>query len=179
MVAGRTRLEAVLRDAGRALTVARALDGEEVLEGLALAAGRDAPVRVERRAIWGIPTAKVTAPALVRAADARGTALTAWPRAGIEAARLHERALEVMLEISTRELELRRIGEEIRATSRRINALERVVLPRLGQEIARVDAALEERAREDVVRLRRLVASRGGALGARARGLSPRRSGAR
>jgi V/A-type H+-transporting ATPase subunit D len=64
-------------------------------------------------------------------------------------------ALATLLGIASRELHMARLGEEIRATSRRIDALEQLVLPELSGEARRVAGALEERDREDAVRLRR------------------------
>ncbi len=51
------------------------------------------------------------------------------------------------------------------ATSRRINALEQLLLPALSREAARVEAALEERDREDAVRRKRFRARRAGEVG--------------
>jgi V/A-type H+-transporting ATPase subunit D len=158
VLAGRARLDEALREAVRALELARALDDEEVLESLAPAAGRELPIQVAVRRVWGVPTPTVSAPPLVRAADARGTSPTSWGPSGAEAARRHEEALEVLLHIASRELHLARLGEEIQETSRRINALEQLVLPALEAEEARVDAALAEREREDAVRLKRFRA---------------------
>jgi V/A-type H+-transporting ATPase subunit D len=160
VLAGRARLDEVLRGAVKALGLARALDGEEALASVALAAGREVPLQVRVRRVWGVPTPSVAAPALVRAADERGSSPTSWGLAGVEAARRHEEALEVLLRIASRELHLARLGEEIQATSRRINALEQLVLPALTRESGRIEAALEERDREDVVRLKRFRARR-------------------
>jgi V/A-type H+-transporting ATPase subunit D len=160
VLAGRARLDEVLREAVKALGLARALDGDEMLASVALPAGREVPLQVTLRRVWGVPTPSVSAPPLVRAADERGSSPTSWGLAGTEAARRHEEALEVLLRIASRELHLARLGEEIQATSRRINALEQLVLPALAAEAARVEAALEERDREDVVRLKRFRARR-------------------
>jgi V/A-type H+-transporting ATPase subunit D len=157
---GRTRLDEALREAVKALALARALEGEEVLDSLALAAGREVPLHVTLRRVWGVPTASVSSPPLVRAADGRGTSPASWGPSGAEAARRHEAALDVLLRIASRELLLARLGEEIQETSRRINGLERLVLPLLAREAARVEAALDERDREDAVRLKRLRAKR-------------------
>lgn len=158
---GRARLDEALRDAVKALALSSALDGEARLESLAGVADRDVPVRVSLRRVWGVPTPSVAAPPLARAADARGSSPTSWGPAAVEAARRHEEALEVLLRIASRELHLARLGEEIQETSRRINALEQLVLPSLAAEGARIDAALDERDREDAVRLKRLRRRRG------------------
>ena len=152
---GRARLDDVLREGVKALGLARALEGEEALESLALAAGREVAVQVTARRVWGVATPAVSAPALVRPPDARGSSASSWGPSGAEAARRHEEALEVLLDIASREFHLRRLGSEIQETSRRINALEQLLIPRLDGEAARIEQALEERAREDAVRLRR------------------------
>ena len=155
---GRARLDEVLREAVKALGLARALEGEDALASLAMAAGREIPLEVTARRVWGVPTPSVAAPALVRAADARGTSAASWGPAGAAAARRHEEALEALLRIASRELHLARLGEEIQETSRRINALEQLLLPQLGGEVSRIEAALDERDREDAVRLKRFRA---------------------
>ncbi len=152
---GRARLDEALRAAVKALELARALDGDEVLASLAVPAARAVPVAVTARRVWGVPTPAVRSPPLARAADRRGTSPTSWGLAGAAAARRHEEALEVLLTIASRELHLSRLGDEIQETSRRINALEQLVLPALGAEASRIGAALEERDREDAVRLAR------------------------
>jgi len=160
VLAGRSRLDEVLREAVKALGIARAVIGEETLVSLADGAGRESPLEVKLRKVWGVPTPTVSAPALVRAADARGASAASYGVAGAEAARRHEEALEVLLRIASRELHLARLGEEIQATSRRINALEQLLLPALSAEAARVEAALGERDREDAVRRKRFRARR-------------------
>ncbi len=153
---GRAKLDDALRDAVKALGLSKALDGQPTLESLADVAGRDIPVHVDVRRVWGVPTPSVTAPPLARAADARGTSPTSWGPAAVAAAHRHEEALEILLRIASRELHLARLGEEIQETSRRINALEQILLPSLGTEAGRIEAALDERDREDAVRLKRL-----------------------
>lgn len=158
---GRTRLDQVLREAVKGLGLAQALDGREALESLALSAGREVSLQVTLRKVWGMATPTVSAPPLVRAADGRGSSPTSWGLSGAEAARRHEEALEVLLGIATREIHLTRLGEEIQETSRRVNALEQLLLPALAREAARIEEALDERDREDAVRLKRLRGKRG------------------
>ncbi len=155
VIAGRARLDERLREATRMLTLVRALEGDESLASLALAAAREIPVEIEHRKVWGVPTPEISAPKLVRSGDARGASPLGWGLGAEEVARRHEEALETLLEISSREVRLKRLGEEIRNTSKRINALEQSVIPRLESEMTRIELGLEERSREDHVRLRR------------------------
>ena len=152
---GRERLDAALLEAARALAVASAREGAAALGSLGAAGEREIPVEVTHRRVWGVPVPRIESPRLVRPATARGASPAGTALSAQEAARRHEEALEVLLSIASRELYLRRLGEEIQDTSRRINALEQLLVPRLGREAARVEAALEERAREDAVRLKR------------------------
>ena len=152
---GRATLDETLREAVRALELARALDGAPRVASLEWNAGRVVPVEVTPRRVWGVPTPEVSGPALVRASWERGASPASFSPSAAEAARRHEEALETLLRIATRELHLARLGEEIRTTSRRINALEQLLLPQLDAESRRVAAALDERDREDAVRLKR------------------------
>ena len=74
--------------------------------------------------------------------------------------------LDKLLELAVLELSVRRLADEIARTTRRMNALEHVVVPRLEAERARIALVLEEREMEDRVRLRRMR-SRGRAGGRR------------
>lgn len=155
VVEGRERLDAALLSAGRALVVARAREGRAGIESLAAAGAREVPVQVTHRRVWGLPVPRIEAPRLSRGPAARGGSPAGVASSALDAARRHEEALEVLLAIASRELHLRRLGEEIRDTSRRINALEQLLVPRLSGEAARVEAVLDERSREDAVRLKR------------------------
>jgi V/A-type H+-transporting ATPase subunit D len=152
----RERLDRALNGAVKSLALARALEGELALGSLAVTAHREISVGVAVRRVWGVATASVAAPALVRAGDERGSSAASWSPPGVDAARRHEEALELLLGIATRELHLARLGEEVGETSRRIEGIEQLVLPALSREAARIAAALDEREREDAVRLKRL-----------------------
>lgn len=160
VVAGREQLETRLREATRALTLARALHGDEALMSLGLAAAREFPLAIEPRKVWGIPTPEVKGPPLVRAADARGASPVSWGLAAAEAARRHEEVAETLVAICSQEIRLTRLGEEIRKSSRRINALEQILIDGFDQQIARIEMVLEEREREAVGRLKRFKARR-------------------
>jgi V/A-type H+-transporting ATPase subunit D len=166
---GRAKLDDALLEAAKALTVARALEGDGALESLAAAGRRDVPVSVDARRIWGVPVYRIEAPRLRREADARGASPTTFGPAALDAARRHEEALDILLGIASRELHLSRLGEEIQDTSRRINALEQVLVPRLEAEASRIALGLEERAREETVRVKRFRQHRPAGPGRQAR----------
>lgn len=152
---GRTLVDRRLREAAHALELARALEGEGALAALALDSGREVPVEVSLRKVWGVPTPELEAPSLVRAPESRGGTPRERGLASSEAALRHELALDALLAVASREILLRRLGDEIRETSRRVNALEQEVLPALAREARRIARALEEREREETSRRRR------------------------
>ena len=71
-----------------------------------------------------------------------------------------EAELSLLLEVATVELRLRRLADEIGTTTRRINALESVVLPELERERDQIRAVLDERERQDRFRLKRFATRR-------------------
>jgi V/A-type H+/Na+-transporting ATPase subunit D len=74
----------------------------------------------------------------------------------VESADHFEEVVAAVLEVASTEITLRKIGEEIKKTTRRVNALEQVVIPRIRGEIRYIRDVLEQRAREDVFRLKRI-----------------------
>jgi V/A-type H+/Na+-transporting ATPase subunit D len=57
-------------------------------------------------------------------------------------------------------LRLRRLVDEIGSTTRRLNALEWVVIPKLETERAFIQTVLDERERQDLFRLKRFSSRR-------------------
>jgi V/A-type H+-transporting ATPase subunit D len=53
------------------------------------------------------------------------------------------------------ELRLKKLGTEIKKVTRRINALNEVIIPALTREVRQIRQALEEREREDLFRMKR------------------------
>jgi V/A-type H+/Na+-transporting ATPase subunit D len=70
-----------------------------------------------------------------------------------------ETQLDLLLDAAAAVLSLRRLAGEIARTTRRISALEHVVVPGLELERDMITMVLEEREREDRVRLRRARAA--------------------
>jgi V/A-type H+-transporting ATPase subunit D len=67
-----------------------------------------------------------------------------------------EGLLDLIIELADSEMRLRRLAEEIGRTSRRVNALENVLIPRLTSQCDYIQMVLEEREREDLFRLKRV-----------------------
>ena len=66
--------------------------------------------------------------------------------------------VEAIIKVAATETPLRRIGEEIKKTNRRVNALEQLVIPGINYEIRHIQSVLEQRALEEVTTLKRIKA---------------------
>ena len=73
-----------------------------------------------------------------------------------EAVVLMAEAVKYVAELSAAEAAIRRLAEAIAATKRRVNSLEYVVIPRIQNTIRYIEMSLQERAREDFFRLKRI-----------------------
>jgi H(+)-transporting ATP synthase subunit D len=119
---------------------------------------RDLRVGMESGQVWGVAVARVTSrPPLERTMAARalapGTAGPAAMRAGAE----FERLTSVLLDAATEEQLIHRLGEALAQTSRQVHTLERRVAPVLRTQLAGVRRTLEEREREEHLRLKHIT----------------------
>jgi V/A-type H+-transporting ATPase subunit D len=161
-VAGAERLEEAVERAEGALAEAVAHDGREVVRSAGFAARRPVSLEVEPMVLSGVRLVRIRGPALVRRATERGYGLTTTSPWIDGAAAAYETLLERSIEEADRELRLRRLAEELRRVTVRVNALDRVVIPSLRSDASEIARALDEREREEVYRLKRLK-ERGGA----------------
>jgi V/A-type H+-transporting ATPase subunit D len=155
-LAARERLSAACREAYVMLTLAKAWEGREALEAAALPARRDILVDIDIRNVWGTKIPEVTIADVRRPMMERGQNPVATSARTIESTGNFEEVLAAILAVAATEIKLRKIGEEIKKTTRRVNALEQVVIPRLRSETRYIASVLEQRAREDVFRLKRI-----------------------
>jgi V/A-type H+-transporting ATPase subunit D len=142
-----------------ALRDAVAFDGPELVGSAATAASGDIGTRLSHRLVAGVPVVELDHDRVSRARTSRGYGLVATtPRVDVAAASF-EKLLDLLLDVAADELSLRRLAGEISRTTRRVNALEHVVVPRLERERRAIEMVLAERELEDRIRLRRARAA--------------------
>jgi V/A-type H+/Na+-transporting ATPase subunit D len=142
-----------------ALSNAFGFDGPEVVGSAAIAASGDVATRLSLRIVAGVPVVELEHDRISRARTGRGYGLVATtPRIDVAAASF-EKLLDLVLDVAASELSLRRLAGEISRTTRRVNALEHIVVPRLERERDAIELVLAERELEDRIRLRRARAS--------------------
>jgi V/A-type H+-transporting ATPase subunit D len=148
----RRQLNEAGREAHMALILAKSFDGPQAVEILSLSVPGVSNVRVELENIWGTRVPDLTADwppgAVVSPLFVGGQTLVAQA-----AFRKLGRAL---LRASNTESRLRRIGEEIKKTARRVNALELAVIPGLRSQIRYIRQVLDQQEQEDIFRLKRV-----------------------
>lgn len=155
-VAGkRAELERIAAAARQALSRAVIVDGPQAVASAAIAAGGTVPAEVSSRSVAGVQVVELEAGRASRAPAERGYALTASTAAIDQAAGSFEAELDALLDLAAAELNLRRLTAEVARVTRQVNALDRVVIPRLAQERRLITATLEQRALEDRVRVSR------------------------
>jgi V/A-type H+/Na+-transporting ATPase subunit D len=151
-------LDREIAGAGQLLGIAIAADGREPLDSAAFAAEEGIEVAIHTRSVAGVPIVEIEKGEVERARTGRGYSLVATSARIDAVAERFESVLDRLLDVVALELSVRRLADEIARTTRRMNALEHVVVPRLEAERARISLVLEERELEDRVRLRRMRA---------------------
>lgn len=150
----RQRLNTASQEAVDMLNLAVGLEGRPALESLGLAGRREIDLEVSERNVWGIKIPEVGGPSLRRREFERGYSPVSASARSMQASSLFEEVLDLMVEVAGSETRIKKLGAEIKKTTRRVNALEQVVIPRILREIAYIKSVLEQREREDIFRLK-------------------------
>ncbi|TAL18194.1 V-type ATP synthase subunit D [bacterium] len=154
-------MEKAGREAAGPLAGALAAEGLSGLATYGWAARRELALDVKKEVIWGVEVATFQPAAIRREFRGRGFDPDG---AGVEvslAAGKFEELLQLIFETAASEIRLRNLGEEIRKTSRRINALEGILIPAMETREKKVSEALEESERDERQRYKGLIKRRG------------------
>jgi V/A-type H+-transporting ATPase subunit D len=151
----RRHLTEASREAYFALFLANAWDGPEAVGSLALAQGSRLEVSLVMENIFGVKVPQVQLPTFD---DRLPFSPVGAGAQTLAAARQFRKLTEALIEVAATETRLRRIGEEINKTNRRVNALEQLVIPNINFEIRQIRSVLEQRALEEVTVLKRIKA---------------------
>ena len=137
------------------LSLSLGREGKDNIESITFAAKRDTGIEIKEKSIWGLRYRDiVTHETAVRAPDERGYDYFSTTPYLEECINGFERILESMLELAAFESKLKRLGNEILKTTRKIRVLEERVLPDLKHRIKAISQYLGERERESYYRLK-------------------------
>lgn len=150
-------LQKSVSEAQYSLAVSKAVDGTVALRSAALATKGEVIIEMSGTKIMGVAVPVVTkGESPIKSSFTRGYAVTGVSSRVDEAADKFERILDVIIEYADIETRLKRLGEEINKTNRRVNALEQVTVPALREQVSYIRMTLDERAREDLFRLKKV-----------------------
>lgn len=160
VLAGSDELERTAAEAARRLAWAEALAGPEAVGSAATAASGEIFLAAGSVSIMGVRVPEIERRPVGRPRTGRGYSLAGTGGHVDAVAEGFEGELDLVVELAAGEMRLRRLATEIGATTRRVNALEHVVIPRLRRRFREIGIVLGEREREDHFRLRRARARR-------------------
>ena len=150
-------LQKSVREAQYSLAVAQAVDGTVALRSAGLATKGEIVVDMTGTKIMGVSVPVVTkGDSPVKSSFTRGYSVTGVSSRVDETAEKFEEILDVIIEYADIETRLKRLGEEINKTNRRVNALEQVTVQQLREQVGYISQTLDERAREDLFRLKKV-----------------------
>jgi V/A-type H+-transporting ATPase subunit D len=139
---------------------ALATEGSAALRAVAWP-GRELRVDIRPSSVWGIPVAELLhRPPIRRTLGARGTPPPTATQLSAATATAFEELTELLLDAANREALLARMAEALSRTSRQVNTLEQRLGPELASQHAAIRQTLDEREREEHVRLQRLLQRR-------------------
>jgi V/A-type H+-transporting ATPase subunit D len=151
-LAARRQLNAASREAHMALLLASSFDSPQAVEVFSLSVPVVGTAHAEVENVWGtrVPRLEVqwTQEATVSPLSVGGQTLAAQTA--------FRRLCQALIRVANTESRLRRMGEEIKKTARRVNALQLAVIPGLQSQIRYIRQVLDQQEQEDIFRLKRV-----------------------
>jgi len=147
-------LRQVAADARQALARAEAIAGTEAVRSAALASRAELPLEVSTTRVMGVKVPHIEQKHISRSMLARGYSVTATSITIDEVASAFEAEVDTIIRLAEIELRLARLAAEVQRTSRRQNALDHLLIPRLEAERDFIQMALDERERSDHFRFK-------------------------
>jgi len=153
-------LQQAATEARAALARAEAVAGSEAVRSAAMATRGELALEVQTATVMGVSVPVIEQKRVTRSALGRGYSITGTSVTIDEAAAAFETEVDSLIQLAESELRLTRLAAELQRTSRRVNALEQILIPRLEAERDFIQMALDERERTDHFRLKRIKQAR-------------------
>lgn len=141
-------------EARQALARAEAMAGTEAVRSAALASHTELPLEVTTTSVMGVKVPHIEQKRVSRSILGRDFSIVGTSVTIDEAASAFEAEVGSIIQLAESELRLTRLATEIQSTSRRLNALDHLLIPRLEAELDFIQMALDERERSDHFRLK-------------------------
>lgn len=151
-----------LNEATRMLMRTLAIDSPQQVRSVGLTTRNAIGVDVEEQNIWGTRVVDVESHVSPESRDGQGFAPVTVTTRIEETKDRFDDAVEYILKVAPKFHKLGRLAEEIRKTSRRVNALEQRLIPSLEEQVSYIRSVLDQREREDLFRMKRIKKKGGG-----------------
>ncbi len=133
----------------RALAKAEALVGEAGVRAAAMGRKREIKIDLEDSLLMGVHIPRLHVESAEREFYDRDIGITGTSPVIDEAAEAFEKNLDALLRLADGEIQLGRLLNELNRTTRRLRALEHIVIPKLQTEMRYISHALDERERSE------------------------------
>lgn len=157
LLALRNQLESTANKAILSLILSLGFEGKEKLTSHSLLPLKDLEVEYIEKNLWGVrvPELKTEISIQKHEFGKIGESLH------IDDTRQNfGRFIKLALKVLLEEVKLKRLGKEIKSTSRKVNFLKEYVLPIISNQIKYIQETIEEREHEDIFRLKRIKKKR-------------------
>ena len=151
-------VEKTLAHAYKDLLIAQTILGTDELHQISNITGQDISLRSASRNIMGVHVPALEMDEATRSVIQRGYGLVRTSSKVDEAAKAFEESLQLIAKLAEIEETVRRLAREIERTKRRVNALEYFIIPKLKATVKYIRMRLDEVARDDFIRLKRIKA---------------------
>lgn len=141
-------------NARRALARAEATAGSEAIRSAALVSRAELPLEVTTVSVMGVKVPHIEQKRVSRSILERGYSIVGTSTTIDETASAFEAEVDAIIALAESELRFSRLAAEIRRTSRRLNALDHLLIPTLEAERDFIQISLDERERADHFRLK-------------------------
>jgi len=144
-----TELESRSNQSRHSLAKAEALASEAGIRAASIGKKREIKIDLEDSLLMGVRVPKLHVESAEREFYDRDIGITGTSPIIDEAAKAFEKNLNAILNLADGEIRLARLLKEIVRTTRRLKALEHIVIPRLQSEFTYISNALDERERSE------------------------------
>jgi len=152
----RTEIRQIYSKAIRELILSLGREGRDSINSITAVTSREFAVEITEKSVWGLKYKEVTADEqAVRDPGSRGYDYLSTTPHLEDGIYLFEKIVDAMVELAAFETKLKRLGEEIVRTTRRIRVLEERVLPDYRNQTKMIADHIGERERETFCRLKR------------------------
>lgn len=160
VVTSREAIDSQARQAWHWLWTALSAHGSDALTPMGWPT-REIDIDLSASELWGLKmVALARRPSLVRSIAARGVLTGSGEADSQEAARNFEVLVEQLLDAAPQEDMMRRLGQALARATRLVNTLEQRVTVRLMADLTGIRRTLDEREREEHLRIKRLIMRR-------------------